>query len=147
MRLHRDQIKLAYLLSLVTGAVVLMSATALAPKRELIVPSDGVVTIAGNLYSVDFVPGLTGPVTGSTGLALQPVSSEVLCPVDIQSGLIKVDAGMLAVQQAKALIHETVHIAQTCDHRDLILDERIAQDVADLMSGAEGRFVLQELSQ
>ena len=116
-------------------------------QAQLVVPVDAVVTIAGRPYTVALVPVLVSHgAGGSVASRLQPVAADSVCPVDAQAGAIRISSGLFPMQQAKALIHEVVHIAQTCDDRDLPVDERIAQDVADLLNSAEGRFILKELT-
>jgi len=114
-------------------------------QAQMVVPSSSIIVITGASYAVSFVPGLTGPVRAPSGIRMVVVASEVVCAVPGRNGWIRVSADLMPVQQAKALLHETVHIAQTCDMRELPVDEKIAQAVADLLNSAEGRFVLKEL--
>jgi hypothetical protein len=114
---------------------------------QLVVPTATTVLIAGSRYQVSFVSGLIGPVRVADGIEMLPVASEVVCSSDGQDGWINVSADLTQLQQAKALIHEVVHIAQNCDKRDLPVDERFAQDISDLINSPEGKFILKELGQ
>jgi hypothetical protein len=63
----------------------------------------------------------------------------------MMAGRIVISSQLQPKQQAIAMIHETVHIAQTCDKRALPVDEKIAQDVSDLFDSPEGLFIMKEL--
>jgi hypothetical protein len=112
----------------------------------MVVPAQMTIQIAGARYSVSFVDNLTGPVRTKNGIVLRAASSTVTCPVGSQNGKIRLSTKLQPGQQAKAFIHETVHIAEGCDKRALPVDEKIAQDVADLFDSSEGRFVVRELT-
>lgn len=112
---------------------------------QMVVPLSPVwVTIGGAHYAIYIVTGVRGPQSGPQGIQLTNAAAEVRCAQG-GDGAMMIDAELSPVQQAKAMIHETVHIAETCDLRNLPLDERIARDVADLLAGAEGRFILREV--
>lgn len=111
---------------------------------QLTVPQSADIQIGGSTYVVKFTEDLAGPVNSAAGVELRHIASEVTCPVDSLKGEIQISADLSKVKQAKALVHETVHIAQNCDKRDISLDERVAQDLADLVNGPEGYFVISE---
>lgn len=129
---------------LIRSAVLLFAV--LPVYAQLIVPSDTDIVIAGEHYAVSFEKDLIGPVYEADGLHLKRVASEVVCPVVGLHGQIRLSSDLVAAAQAKALIHEVTHLAQTCDKRDLPVDERIAQDVSDLLNSAVGPFVMKELT-
>ena len=125
-----------------------MMLCGLGCAQRLIVPAQHAEIVIGDgTYVVDFNSGLMGPVREGEDLRIEPVASEVTCGDVNTSGVIEVSSDLLPQQQAKALIQEVVHIAQTCDKRDLPVDERIAQDIADLLNSSEGSFVMRELAQ
>lgn len=115
-------------------------------SQSMVVPSAMTIQIAGSHYSVSFVDNLTGPARIKNGIILKAAASMVTCPVGAENGRIRLDAKLTPSQQAKALIHETVHIAEGCDKRALPVDEKVAQDIADLFDSGEGRFVVKELT-
>jgi hypothetical protein len=125
---------------------VVLFSTVLSVHAQLIVPSDAEIVIAGEHYTVSFETGLIGPVYKADGIHLARVASEVVCPVAGLYGQLRVSSELIPAAQAKALIHEVVHISQTCDKRDLPVEERIAQDVSDLLNSAVGPFVVKELT-
>jgi len=133
------------LATILVGMSMLCGAAA---AQHLLVPASYTeIVIGGGMYDVSFDPDLRGPVRNGVNLTVELVSSEVVCSDGGISGAIHVSSSLIPAQQAKALIHETVHIAQTCDKRFLPVDERIAQDIADLVNSIEGPFVLKELAQ
>jgi hypothetical protein len=117
----------------------------LGTQAQLIVPANTTVIIAGGSYSVVFEKDVFGPVRSKNGIALTPVAAAVTCPVGMMAGRIVISSQLQPKQQAIAMIHETVHIAQTCDKRALPVDEKIAQDVSDLFDSPEGLFIMKEL--
>lgn len=131
-------------LVLIRSAVILFAV--LPVCAQLIVPSDTDIVIAGEHYIVSFAKDLIGPVYKADGIRLERVASEVVCPVAGLHGQIRISSELIPAAQAKALIHEVTHLAQTCDKRDLPVDERIAQDVSDLLNSAVGPFVVKELT-
>ena len=76
---------------------------------------------------------------------IDEVAGSTLCPTDDHPGYITISARLTPHQQAKTLLHEVVHVAEHCDHRSLDVEERIAQDVSDLLDSSEGSFVLDGL--
>lgn len=130
-------------MKLVLSLMVLCAAVMV--YGQLLVPVTSAVTIAGAFYTISFERALLGPVSIPAGIRLESVSSQVVCPFPGVPGRIRVSADLFPKAQAKAFIHETVHIAQTCDMRDLPVDEKIAQDVSDLLDSPEGGFILKEL--
>jgi hypothetical protein len=125
--------------------VVLLCCASTA-SAQLIAPAEADIVIAEHHYFVTLVSGLTSHSLGSrTGLRLQAAAAETRCAIGNAPGSIRISAALTPTQQAKAMIHEAVHIAQTCDLRYLPMDERIAQDVSDMLTSVEGRFIMKEL--
>jgi hypothetical protein len=116
-------------------------------SAQMVVPVDAHIQIAGQSYLVQLTYGLVSGVDFNGTLHLTHASADSLCAVDGHSGLLRVSSTLTPKQQAKALVHEVVHIAQTCDLRDLSADERIAQDLADLFDSKESGFLMKELTQ
>lgn len=111
---------------------------------QLMVPASQPLHIAGGVYEIRWVDGITAAQRSDVGpLRLTAAASTVLC--EAGGGVISVDSHLSPPQQAKALIHEVVHIAQHCDHRRIAVEERVSQDVADLFDSPIGPFVIREL--
>jgi hypothetical protein len=132
------------------GIVLQLSAYTLMLGQErlrLVIPRQSAqANIGGTQYVVHFDPALLGPVRSDGALRIVHVASETTCGDAEIPGSIAVNTDLTPMQQAKGLIHETVHIAETCDKRNLPVDERIAEDVSDLFDSPEGPFVVKELS-
>lgn len=116
---------------------------------KLIVPVPrGTVDLGGRKFDIVFLDAVYGPAEISHGaIRIVPVASKSLCGSDGANGQIVVSSSLTPKQQAKALLHEVIHIAQSCDNRRLPVDERIAQDVSDLLDSSEGPFILKELAE
>lgn len=126
--------------------LVLFVALPCSAFAQMVVPaSEASVAIGGQSYRISVVSDLEGPVRGEDGLRIGTVAGVTVCPNGAVPGRVEIAAQLAPIQQAKAMIHETVHIAMTCDRRDLEVDEKIAEDVSDLLNSAEGGFVLREL--
>jgi len=123
----------------------LLSSPQLRQRDAIVVPAPLRVEIGEESYEIELVPGLEAPASDNGfNLQLRYVASELICP-NGGSGLMKISSDLNRLEQAKAMIHETVHIAENCDDRDLAVDERIAQDIADLLQSPEGAFIVEEL--
>ena len=130
----------------------LLSATSLLlwatlAQAQLMVPRSAELSIGGDRYAIAFSSVVIGAVQDRDDGSLQMKKSDasVICADATDEGTITIRSGLQPVQEAKALIHETVHIALTCDRRPFAWDERIAQDVADLIDSPIGPFVLRYL--
>ena len=121
-------------------AVVLWSQALIIP------PAHTFVWIAGQRYDVRISDQLEGPVSKGGILNLELIDGYSRCSVAGTPGAIGVNSTVMPVTQAKVLIHEVIHIAQSCDKRNLPLDEKIAEDVSDLFNSPLGPFVIKELT-
>ena len=115
-------------------------------QNGIVVAQSTYVSLYGQTYAITVVSD--GPYAGRMEhgvVVIVQVAGTTVCPDGIHPGRIAVSGRLTARQQAKAILHETVHAATLCDPRNLSAEERIAQDVADLLASPEGRFVLDGL--
>jgi hypothetical protein len=122
-----------------------LSIIVAAVAVDLILPHDVDVRVGGMSYRINLQPVVTGPMRHGDKLNLANASSRMRCPNGTVPGEIAVSTQLTPLTQAKAIIHETIHIATDCDKRSLPIDEKIAQDVSDVLQSSIGPFVVREL--
>lgn len=118
---------------------VLGLAGSIMQAQMVVLPYQSTLSLPEASYGVQLCKGkCTGLMgvkdkkTGKMNAVLTDVDGTSSCPVDGRVGLIKLASSDTPAQQRKILIHEVIHIALACDHRDRALEERIAEDVAAL---------------
>ena len=112
---------------------------------QLMVPHNVDVQIGGQPYHILFQETVLGPQNHFDTLAIRPVASRVRCATVVMPGEIVFSSKLSLKEQAKAIIHEAVHVGQTCDWRNMATDERVAEDVSDVMQSPIGPFLVEEL--
>lgn len=75
-----------------------------------------------------FAPSLINKSDGISDIRITDVAAFTNC----NNKTVHVSPGITRQQQAKAIVHEFVHVGMSCDTRKIGVDERVAQVVSDL---------------
>jgi hypothetical protein len=112
---------------------------AFGEKPVVVLPQTSQVSLSGQTYAITLASG-DGPYT-----AKGPAAATSLCPAGDNPGEIQIGSKLTLRQQAKALVHETVHVAVRCDERNIAAGEKVAEAIADLLESSDGQFVIEGL--
>lgn len=93
-------------------------------------PSDKCYALQPSKKNKAYRSNIFDPINGQ-GFADIEIT-EVSAFTNCNDKSVRVSPGITRQQQAKAIVHEFVHVGMTCDSRDINKEERIAQAVSDL---------------
>ena len=113
----------------------------------VVFPVDTQVVLLENVYGLHLCTGQCRTLVPDKQGALVAVSADAYsrCGVRSVPGSINVSSSLTRHEQAKALIHEAVHIAQDCAVYPADTGERISIAISDLLESQAGHFIEQAL--